>query len=233
MEIAIVLYSWVFCFTALIQKEIKAIAIKASLEKNRSSGNPQVTVPEELILAVFTGTIKAKTTQIVIKIIILRSTSCLCSTELAIAAKTKLKGHKTLPMKIILPQKKSRFEKVDHSPKSGVKKRTPSQRQPAKNPRKKITSVLWVFSKSFIKRTVAKGTKIVAREIAIIVAVKLYFKNEKFAIKAGIRNVGGGIIALLKRATKNKHRATAMQRIEIRKNNCITRLRTFKVMRKY
>lgn len=48
----------------------------------------------------------------------------------------------------------------------------------------------------------------------IIVAIKLYFKNPIFSIKAGIRRLGGGVIALFTSAIMKKTRALAMQTSE-------------------
>jgi len=107
-----------------------------SLAKKKSEGNPHVIVPADVIRAVFMGALTAKTMQIPKRMLILRSTSCRCSGELATAAKTNDKGHNNRPIKIILPQKNSRFEKVDQSPNKGVKTRALSQRHPQRKARK-------------------------------------------------------------------------------------------------
>ncbi len=149
IEKAMILYSFAFCFTAFIQNEIKAMPVKRRRASKKSVGKPHGTVPVEVIFTVLKGAVTAKTMHIPARIKIFLSTSCLCSAELAVAANTKESGHKSLPVKVIFPQKKSRSENVDHKPKNGVRMRTLSHRQPAENIRKKMISVHCVFSNRF------------------------------------------------------------------------------------
>lgn len=160
------------------------------------------------------------------------STSCRWFTVLAMAAKTKLNGAKSLPIKRIRPHKKSRLEKVDHKPNRGVKNRTPSARHAVKNPVKKIISEDWVASKSFKMKKNVTGTETISKKTEIIVAVKLYFKKGILSIKRGILNAGGGVIALLKRAAAKLIKAVKMHISENTKKNFSSLLRVFNVMKK-
>lgn len=135
--------------------------------------NPHVTAPADVIFAVLSGTTIEKTSEIASRIAKLRSVSCRCSIEFVRDANKKLNGTRSRPIKRILPQKKSRFENVDHRPKSGVKNLTVSHRQPIKNAVKKIISVDCVISKDFKILKTMTGTERTIIIIEIIVAVKL------------------------------------------------------------